>query len=194
MASPGWGPNDNPLLSGLFGVLQSAAASRQSTADIWSGLRVAAATWQWQAQGGGEIPSQAELEATGADILRSQGVGIQQVNAYRAIAGQWRSAHEKAQALENDEQVMAGAIFRPPWAQTAPAGVPVRYRVRVNWELTPAVGDIFNKWSTYELTAPITTIGDVLGQAGSKAAGDRYLYQLSGGSPPSISDYEIEQI
>ena len=194
MADDGGFPGGSPLLSGLFGVFQQAASSSMSTADVWSSLRQAAGTWQWQASGGGELPSTEELEASGADILRQQGVGIQQVNTYRALAGQWRSARQAAQNLDEGEQISAGAVFRPPWASTAQSGVPERYRIRVQWQLTPAVGDAFTKWSTYELTSPLTTIANVLDQAGAKATGDRYLYTLSAGSPPVVNDYALELI
>jgi hypothetical protein len=184
----------NPLASGLFGSFQAGAAASASTADIWRDLRINAATFAWQAQGGGERPSDDELEAMGRPILSAAGIGIQQVNTYRAIAGQWQKAKANLASLNDDEQVGRSAIFVPPWAQTGANGVDARYRVRVNWEVTPSIGDVFTKWSSYEITAPVASISDALEQAGAKAAGDKYLYLLSGGAPLGISDYQVEQI
>lgn len=189
-----WGPRDNPLLSGLFGVFQSGSAARQSTADVWSALRVAAGTWQWQSQGKGELPSQAELESSGAEILRSQGVGLQEVNTYRAIANQWRTARENLQALGQGDQIYNQAIFQPPWAQTQGDEQPSRYRVRVQWEITPAQGDSFNTWGTYEVDSPITSLQDILDQAGQMVAKKPTSNTPLGAVVSGINSYELEQI
>jgi hypothetical protein len=192
-APPGEG-GTNPLLSGLFGTLQSAASQRLSTASVWQTLRVAAGTWQHQASGGGETPSLAQLEEAGRAVLSQAGVGIQQVNAYRGVAGQWLAAKQRLHAADSAAQVQGNQIFTPPWATTAGPDQQSRFRVRVNWTITPTAGDVFNKWSTYEMTAPVTSIDDVLGQAAAKAAGDKYLSLLSGGAEPAVADYEIEQV
>jgi hypothetical protein len=175
----GW-PGQNTLMSGLFGVLQTAAQSRLPTADVWSTLRQAAGAWQFQ--------------AAGREILSQAGVGIQQVNTYRGLAGQWLAAKQRLQAADGDSQIVANQIFKPPWATTIDGAVPDRFRLRVAWQITPTAGDVFTKWSTYELTTPLTTINDALAAAGDKAAGDKYLALLSGDSLPTVSDYEIEQV
>lgn len=194
MAEPPGFAGQNPLLSGLFGVLQQAAQGHQTTADVWQALRTAAGTWQAQAAGTAGELSQAELEENGRQVLSASGVGIQEVNTYRANAGQWLSAKEALHAAGDQSQITAKSIFVPPWATSTSNAEPSRYRVRVNWQLSPTVGEAFSKWSSYELTAPISNIEDVLAQAGSKAADDKYIYLLSGGAPPEISDYEVEQI
>lgn len=193
MADGDW-PNQNSLLSGLFGSFQSSIQSHASTADLWSDLRANAATWFYQSQGGGETPTDEELQETGRRILSEQGVGIQQVNTYRALSNQWATA--KANLASNDpgDQIETSDIFRPPWAQSAGAGVPDRYRVRVGWQISPAGEDQYTKWASYELTSPITNMADVLDQAGSKMAGDKYIQLLNGGDFPDVADYEIELI
>jgi hypothetical protein len=191
------GPNfegENSLASGLFGIFQSAASGGTDTATVWANLRSAAGTWAYQAGGGGEMPTEAELEESGRQILKDQGVTIQTVNTYRALAGQWQSAREALASADEGSQITASQIFTPPWANSDTDAVPSRYRVRVNWELTPAAGDVFTKWSSYELTSPLTSLDDILAQAEGKARDDKYLYLLSGGAAPSVSDYEIEQI
>jgi hypothetical protein len=194
VASDGGWPNASPILSGLFGSLQQAAQNHLPTSDLWSTLRIQAATWQHQTTGQGDLPADDVLEQQGRSILASQGVGIQQVNTYRAVANQWLSARSALAAASPTDQIRADQIFTPPWAQTTSDAVPSRYRVRVNWEITPNGGDPFNKWGAYETSNPLTTIQDVLDQAsalvGKKPTSDVPLgAQVSG-----ISDYELEQI
>src|SRR5271165_5193005 len=121
-------PGQSSLLSGLFGVLQQAATQHIDTAQVWSSLRQAAGTWAFQASGQAGTPTVGELEREGARILSEQGVGIQQVNTYRALAGQWQRAAENAQSLEPQQQITASLIFVPTWAQTTASAVPSEYR------------------------------------------------------------------
>jgi hypothetical protein len=189
-----WGPYASPLLSGSFGVLQSEAAARAGTADVWRALRLNAATWQWQTQGGGPLPSQAELEAIGRQILHDQGVTIQHVNAYRQIAGEWRAAKENLQRLAADQQIMASEVWQPPWAKTTGAGTPARYQVRVQWQITLPTGELQVMRGTYEVDSPLTTLNDVIDQArglaGKKPTSDMPL----GSKITDVIDYEIAQI
>jgi hypothetical protein len=194
MAGPGWGAGESPLLSGLFGAFQTASAFRQDTATLWSTLRVNAATWQFQAQGGGAIPSQADLEAQGRQILHDQGVGLQQVNTYRAIANQWRTAKANLHQLDMDEQIENRHIFQPPWAQTAQQGVPDRYRVRVEWEVEPIEGDSFTTWGSYEVDSPLTSLQDILDQAGALVGNKPSSDIPVGAEVKNATDYELEQI
>lgn len=175
-------------------MLQTAAATRADTANTWAALRQAAGTWAWQSRGLGELPDQAVLEANGADILRQQGVGIREVNTYRQIANQWRTAHESLQATGRGDQLSAGQIFRPPWSQTATGPLPDRYRIRVNWEVTPQTGDPFGMWASYELDSPLTSLDDLLAQAG-QVSGRRPTSALPlGAQITGVTDYDLEQV
>lgn len=194
MAEDGGWPSANPLLSGLFGSLQQSVLARASTAEVWSGLRTAAATWAWQTSGQGELPDQATLEAQGADILRAQGVGIQEVNAYRSVANQWRTAKENLQGLDAGEQITGQAIFTPPWAQTSEAATLPRYRVRVNWEVSPSQGDAFTTWGSYETSDVLTSLSDLLDQAGQLAGKKPTSGIPLGAMVTGVRDYELEQI
>jgi hypothetical protein len=182
------------LVTGAFGTFQQSALGRLSTEDIWQELRQTVGRWAWTASGEGGSPSVGDLEARGKAILSEQGVGIQQVNKAREAAGEWRGAREQLASLRPDQQVPAQAIFRPPWAETAATGVPEQFRARVQWQITPTTGDTFTKWSTYELTSPLLTTGDVIDQATASMESDRYLMLLSGGAPPTAENLEIEQI
>ena len=189
----GW-PGANPLLSGLFGALQSTVGQRLDTASTWSALRQAAGTWAWQTQGRGELPDAATLEANGAEILRAQGVGIQEVNTYRRIANEWRTAHENLARSSGSEQIMANQIFRPPWAQTTTGTLPDRYRVKVQWEVTPQTGDPFGMWSSYEVQSPLTSLDDLLAQAGQVSARKPTSALPLGAQITGTLDYDLEQI
>lgn len=194
MSGPGDWPGSNDLLSGLFGAFQAGAAGKLDTASVWQQLRITAGQIQYQASGSFEPITQAQLEANGAEILRQQGVGIQQVNTYRALAGQWLGAKQNLHASDEVSQVTSGEIFRPPWAQTADPAVPDRYRVRVNWQVTPAAGDVFTSWASYELTAPVTSIADALEQAGQLVAKQPTSEMPPGAAVTGVEDYEIEQV
>lgn len=194
MASEGGWLNASPLLSGLFGSLQQAAVNHLPTQDLWTQLRVNAATWQWQTTGQGELPSQEVLEQQGRSILSEQGVGIQQVNTYRALANQWASAKDALHAGDPASQVNGEQIFTPPWAQTTSDAVPSRYRVRVNWEVTPTSGDPYSTWGAYEASDPLTSIQDVLDQAGSLVGKKPTSNVPLGSQVTGVSDYELEQI
>lgn len=187
-------PLSNPLLRGLFGAFQSSAAAGQSTAEVWRQLRVAAGSQAWRISGRGPTPPDSVLEANGTEILRARGVGIQEVNAFRAVAGQWRLAKQNLANATRDEQIKASQLFTPPWARTTQLGADARYRVRVQWEVQPLTGDPFRTWGTYELSSPLTSLGDLLDQAGAlvgrKPGSDIPL----GATVNGAVDYELSQI
>lgn len=194
MPGPVWGESDNPLLSSLFGSLQSAATNHLPTADVWASLRRAAGTWAWNTAGKGELPDNATLEANGAQILSQRGVGIQEVNRYRALANEWRSAKESLHRIGREDQIRAEGVFQPPWAQTTSSAVPSRYRVRVQWEVEPLEGDPFRMWGAYETSSPLTSLQDLLDQAGA-LVGKKPTSDLPlGAKVTGAADYELEQI
>lgn len=194
MPATPWGPNQNPLLSGMFGSFQRGAAEHETTTAIWERLRQNAGEWEQSVSGRGGTPTISELQEAGREVLAEQGVGALQVNEYRRVAGEWLGAKERLEALGREQQVTASAIFRPPWAQTASGAVPEAFKARVQWQITPTSGEAFTKWSTYELTSPLLTTGDVIDQATAAMENDRYLMLLSGGAPPTAENLEIEQI
>ena len=194
MPGPSWERSNNPLLSGLFGTLQTSAAGRLSTEGTWAALRRAAGTWAWQTAGRGELPDNATLEANGAEVLSRQGVGIQEVNRYRAMANQWRTAKERLHASGPQDQIRGEGIFQPPWAQTTDSAEPARYRVRVQWEVTPMSGDPFHTWGAYEVSSPLTSLQDLLDQAGALVGKKPTSATPLGATVTGVNDYELEQI
>lgn len=194
MAEDDSGAGGAPLLRGLFGVFQNASANHADTASIWSSLRTAAGTWQFQAQGQPQPYSPAEVEAAGRAILSAQGVNAATVSSFRGVAGQWRSAKERLETLESGEQITAPSIFVPPWAITADPAVPTRYRVRTQWQIEPAAGDVFTKWKADEITGPLTDVDALLGDAAPTPDTNSGRLILSGGAPPTLLDYSLEVI
>lgn len=183
-----------PLLRGLFGVLQSGSAARLGTAEIWTSLRTAAGTWQARAQGLPQPYDPAQLEAAGREILRGAGVNAAAVSGMRGVAGQWRGAKERLHELEPFAQITSREIFVPPWSETANPAVPDRFRIRSQWQLESAAGDVFTRWKSDEITAPLTSVADALALAtntGPSAAGHGVTLSST---EPVLLDYEIEQI
>jgi hypothetical protein len=184
----------NPLLRGLFGTFQESAAARADTASIWSSLRSAVATW-WYGANGLPLPSsESVLQSTGASLLSQQGVTIFDVNQYRSQAGAWAQAKANLQALNPADQITGNAIFTPEWAKTVSAGVPDRYRIRVQWQWTNALGETTPEWKTYELNGPLSSVNNAISQVYSAATGNDCWVAMANLSTPSITDYEIEQI
>lgn len=194
MPDPIEGPLSNPLLRGLFGAFQSSAAAGQSTAEVWRQLRVAAGAQAFRITGRGPTPPDSVLEASGAQILSARGVGIREVNQFRALAGEWRLAKQNLLTGGREGQLRASQIFTPPWARTTQLGADARYRIRVQWEVQPLTGDPFRTWGTYELSSPLTSLGDLLDQAGAlvgrKPGSDIPL----GATVNGAVDYELSQI
>lgn len=185
---------DSPLLRGLFGVFQAGAAQGKNTSDIWSDLRSSAATWQFQAQGVQQPYDPAALQDAGREILRAQGIGATTVSTFRGVAGQWLGARTSLANRAPGEQVTASDIFRPPWARTADSSVPSRYRIRTNWQVEPAAGDVFTRWKADELDGPIADIDSALAQAEPTPDTDSGRQLLGGVGAPTLLGYEIEQV
>ena len=189
-----WSDSQNPLLSGLFGTFQEGAAAGADTASIWSSLRQAAANWWYATNGLPPSASLSVMESTGASILSEQGVTIFNVNTYRQVAGSWAQAKANLLALNPADQITGEAIFTPPWSRTADALVPDRYRIRVQWTWSPEGQAPTSQWASYELTGPISSLNNALGQATQLAQRSLYWVQLTNTSTPEATDYEIEQI
>lgn len=184
----------NPLLRGLFGVLQAGAQEHLNTADIWSNLRANAASWQFQAQGLPQPYDPAALQSAGREILRAQGIDAAAVSSFRGVAGQWLQAKNSLASRDPGAQIRASDIFVPPWAQTAGSESPSRYRIRTQWQVQPAVGDVFTRWQSDELEGPLTSVDDVLAQTQATADGPKYRQLLADGGSQAISDYSLEMI
>lgn len=186
--------SDNPLLRGLFGVFQAGAAQHSQTADIWSDLRSSAASWQFQAQGLPQPYDPAELQTAGREILRAQGINAATVSSFRGIAGQWLGARTSLADRDPEGQIMASDIFTAPWARTADASVPSRYRVRTLWQVEPAAGDVFTKWKNDEIDGPLTNVDDLLANTQPTPDTESGRTILSGATGPTLLAYELEQI
>lgn len=181
-------------MAGMWGNFQRAAEERMSTADLWSSLRSTAAQWSLQTRG---LPPAASLEeerALGSQILSEHGITGPNVSVWRGESGAWLRAKEQLHALGEHEQITSNAIYTPPWAQTSNPGVPSRYRIRTQWVYETAEGETEAMWRTDELTTPLTSLGDIFRQAEAGMGESTYLSLLESGAPPSIVDYEIEQV
>jgi hypothetical protein len=191
--SPG-GALSNPLLRGLFGVLQSGAAEGRGTAQIWQDLRTAAGTWQFQAQGLPQPYDPAAVTEAGRAILSAQGINGATVSSFRGVAGQWLGAKQRVTGADLTANVTAQDVFRPPWAMTTNPAVPDRFRIRTQWQFDTGDGGTATAWKTDEITAPLTTIGDALSQASLAPPTQSAPANALAAQPPVLTDYEIEQV
>lgn len=187
-------PTDVPLLRGLFGSLQAAAQANADTMTVWSTLRAAAASWQFQAQGVPQPYDESALQSAGRAILSSKGINAATVSTFRGVAGSWLGARQALHALEDGQQITANAVFTAPWSQTSSSAVPSRYRIRTQWQVTSADGEASSVWRADEVTGPLTTLADALSQVEPDANTQSGQQILSGGEPPVLVDYEIEQV
>ena len=184
----------NRLLSGLFGTLQTSSAARASTADVWSSLRTAAAEWSLRAQGLPPAASEQEAHDIGARVLAEQEIGPANVSVWRGEAGRWRGAKASLHALEEDAQIRDSEIFTAPWSKTNEPGVPARYRLKTQWQIETADGEVSEVWKTDEVAGPLTNKRDLLAQATEQELPKSPAIFQMAAAPPVMTDYELEQV
>lgn len=194
MAEEPPGAGGNPLLRGLFGVLQSGAEQGVGTAQIWSDLRSAAGTWQAQAQGLPQPYDPEAVDTAGRAILSAQGINGATVSSFRGIAGQWLGAKQRLQATAQDQQIEASSIFQAPWARTTGDESPSRYRLQSQWQITAPSGEQYTINRADEVDGPLTTIDDLLTNVQPKADTQSGRAFLTSSTPPELADFYLEQI
>jgi hypothetical protein len=187
-------PNDaDSVLSSLWGSLVNGAASGRDAANMWQSLREGAYS---RAESILNItspttPTEAEIQAKGQELIAH--VTVMDMNRYTKMAGEYLAARQNLQTLDLNQQITGNSIFTPRWATTAdnPA-VPTRYRIRVLRSITyRGIGTTTEKWSTYEINAPLTTVADALSQANSLFS--QQNYNRSAGIN-EVLDYVIETV
>lgn len=188
-----WPNSSDSVLRGLWGSLVSGAANGRDAANMWQSLREGAYSWAESILSvtSATVPTEAEIQAKGQELIGH--VTIMDMNRYTKLAGEFLRARENLQSLGANDQITGNAVFTPPWSQTAgnPA-VPTRYRIRVLRSLTyRGINVSTEKWSTYEITSPLTSTADALDQANALFAGADY--NRSAGIN-AILDYSIEAI
>lgn len=172
-----------------------------TTSEVWDALRGSAedqAASELQRTYGNQIPG-AELQQRTNELLA--GVGGQQVNTMRGLAGEWLAARENLHASDPGSQLFSNAIFRPPWAVTPNVpGVNEQYRMRVqvSYTLEGEPGTRQSTWGVYDLTTPPTSRADLLQQVlfASQSSAERYRLGLPADpiSDMDIEDYELEAV
>lgn len=185
---------DNPLLRGLFGVLQAGVQQHLDTASIWQSLRQAAGTWQFQAQGEQQPYDPVALEQAGREILSAQGINGATVSSFRGVSGQWLAAKQRLAGLDGSQQITSREVFTPPWSRTDSPVTPSRYRIRTQWQITPSAGDVYTVWKSDEVTAPLTNVDDALSSVLAPTTGSPKVITSLGDTLPERVDYAIEQV
>jgi len=187
-----WDASSN--LRGLFPAILSAASQGASTAGVWQAIRDAADNTAESVLNVtlGRTPTDDEVTSYASNIL--SGIDAASVSQARGAAGQMVTAHENLINTPIDDQIDASAIARPPWAITTNNPVvQEQYRIRINWNVeTTRIGThVTNEWATYNLSGPITSVADALGQAQSIFAGADYN---RASQVTEILDYTIEAV
>jgi hypothetical protein len=188
-----WPNNNDAVMRGLFGSLQAGAANGRDAANMWQSLREGAyALAQDYLQKTGIVdPTEEQIQARGQELIGH--VTIMDMNRYVKEVGNWMSAKSSLANLESNQQITGASIWTPSWNKTAdnPA-IPTRYKLRVLRDITyRGINVNEQRWSTYEITSPLTTIEDALGQADSLFGQARYFRSAT---INSILDYEIVAI
>lgn len=166
-------------LRGAWGTFQSFAARNASTSEIWDNLKALADTGQ----------------------ISLQGIGIQQVNTMRQLAGQWLSARDNLQRLQNGSIPTGSTIFTPPWSVTSdnPA-IQTQYRLRVNlgFNRVGSPDETLQTFGTFDLVGPMVQKGDLLEQVlfGIYDPATRYKMGLPAEPVENVNilDYSLEAV
>lgn len=193
MTSGSQSPGDS-FARGLFGTFQQAAAAGRDTAGVWSALRESVADWYYTAQGLPTPDDPNEVQAQGASILSQRGIGITQVNAMRAQAGQWLGARDSLIAATGEQNITSSSIFSPSWRTTGLGRAnPAQYRIRIlrGIGLAGQEGTQFESWSTYDLGATLGTVDQLVARANQAYGRQRYA---QGTFINDVLQYEIEVI
>jgi hypothetical protein len=193
VASGDW-YTDAPGLRTVFPSIVAAAAAGQTTAQVWQTIRDSAdlASSATLSITLGREPTGAEIADASAYLL--QGVGIQQVNGARAVAGQMVSAHAALTAADPDSLISANMVGVPPWSITAnAAGVQRQYRISVQRDITVHGFTAITRqeWASYNLSGPITSVADALNQANTLFGNADYNRNVD---INQILDYSIETV
>lgn len=193
MAEEG-GRRGDSFARGMFGSFQQAAAAGRDTAGVWSALREDAASWYYTQQGLPTPDNPAEVQAQGASILSQRGIGISQVNAMRASAGQWLGARDTLMSASADQSITARNVFSPEWRTTGLGRAnPPEYRIRILRGIGQAgqEGTQFEAWSTYDLGATLGTVDQIIARANQAYGRQRYS---QGTFINTVLQYEIEVV
>lgn len=193
MPTPDW-YIDAPGLRTVFPSIVAAASQGQTTAQVWQTIRNSAdeASAATLSIALGRQPTGEEIADASASLL--SGVGILQVNAARAAAGQLVSAHAALTSADPSAQISADMVGIPPWSITANAGgVRTQYSIHVQREIVVhGFTDITRQeWATYNLSGPITSVADALNQANSLFGNADYNRNVD---INQILDYSIEAV
>lgn len=194
MAEPQPAPTDVPLLKGAFGALQAAAQAHKDTSEVWQDLRSTVGSWALSTQGVRAPYDPAEADSLGRQILSAQGIRGDTVSTFRGVAGQWLGAKESLHAVEPTAQITGSEIFTPPWSTSSSPLVPSRYAFRTQWQFETGDGGVASVWRYDEVTAPLTTVNDLLAEVQSRPPPTSPpIWQLAA-APPVLTDYHLEQI
>jgi len=162
----------NPKGLFFYGSIQGAAAQGATTSAVWEAMQAAALDTAAALSGfivGSAVPPLAVLNLAASFL---QGIGIQDVNQMRAIAGQNLRAAQSFAAAPAAYAIDSSMIGIPPSMGTGPGtGIDQKYALRVNYTGTDELGNEVRDWYTIYDVDTNATVGDLydLAQADAQA-------------------------
>ena len=188
-----WTTNSDAVMRGMFGNLLSGAANGRDAANMWQSLREGAYSWaeNYLTLTGTTKPTEEQIQAKGQDLIGH--VTIMDMNRYVKLAGEAISAKNALHAMQPGTQIEGNAIWRPPWATSGGTdGRFEKYRIEIQRSITyRGINVTTTKWSSYEITSPLTTVEDALAQADSLFQQAKYFRSVGN---YSTLDYRITKI
>lgn len=190
------GDNGDPYGAGrgLFQVIVSAAEEHADTATVWQRFQDAATNFARATVNSqfGSAATEEQVQAAYSQL--TSGFGIQQMNYFRGLAGQYLQAKQNAMA-RGSEQFQAEDIFTAPWSQSVRTGGAVRqYRANITFRSTFAGvnGPVELEETRSYFIGPTLTNGDQLGEAARSWYGKLpYNTRLS---DTEVVDYALEAV
>jgi hypothetical protein len=176
MAGPYTG---NPKGLFFYGSIQGAAAQGATTSAVWAAMQEAALNTAAALNGISTAAALGNPLVMAQAVAMLSGVGIQDVNQMRAIAGQNIAAARALAGAAPEMAVDSSMIGIPPSLGTGPGtGLPQKYSLRVNYTGIDELGNEVTGWYTiYDVSAD-TTIGDLrataLADANARVGSDSF--------------------
>jgi hypothetical protein len=154
----------------FYGSILGAAFEGATTAEVWDAIRSAAYNTAAAVAGlsAGAAAANPLVAAQAAVYLA--GIGIQDVNQMRAIAGQTVAATRALAGAQPEQAIGPEMIGIPPVLGTGPGtGLPQAYSLRVQYTGIDVAGNEITDWYTIYGIDPNVTVGDLYDLANADA-------------------------
>ena len=187
----------SPKALGFFGSILSSAFQGATTSEVWSNLKEAAVSTAESLLGvaSGTSPVGPGTQELANSLL--SGIGIQDVNQMRSIAGQQVSAFN-ALAGANPEFAIDSSMIAPsPNAMTGyGSGLPQQYAARVGYTAVDEFGNETQGFVTINGVDVNGTVGDLMASVQTEASAFAAAYGMGpgGGTLTSVDSVLLGEV